>query len=466
MGRSGELADAGRAARAVQGGAGGPDDTGCTVLHADMDAFYAAVEVREAPHLAGRPVVVAGAGGRGVVLSATYEARRFGIRSAMPGARARRLCPQAVFVPPHFPLYTAASRTVMEIFRTVTPLVEPLSLDEAFLDVSGALRRLRTTPAAIAEDVRARVLAAEGITCSVGVARTKSMAKIASGMAKPDGVMVVPLATELAVLHALPVSALWGVGARTHEQLLNRGVRTVGDLAGTDPAVLQGWVGSASGVHLHALAHGRDDRAVVPGSGEKSVGAEETFATDVHDAAVLHRELLRLSERTTAALRRKELRARTVAVKVRWADFATISRSRTLEVPTDVAQEVYACARGLLDALRPFPQAVRLVGVRAEQLVPAAAVVEQLTLGAPEHGWRDAERAADALRTRFGAAAVRPAVLLDGGDRAADGRREHDRDVTGVPRGRPGRSGARPGDSADGALPRDDHVPAVTESGS
>jgi DNA polymerase-4 len=420
VGRSGELADAGRQARREQDASptGGPDDTGCTVLHVDMDAFYASVEVREAPHLAGLPVVVAGAGGRGVVLSATYEARAFGIRSAMPAVRARRLCPRAVFVPPQFPLYSAASRTVMDIFRSVTPLVEPLSLDEAFLDVAGSLRRLRTTPLALAQDVRSAVLAAEGITASVGLARTKSMAKIASGMAKPDGVMVVPLVDELAILHALPVSALWGVGARTAEQLAEVGLRTVGELARTELRVLQQWVGTASGSHLHALANGRDDRAVVAGSREKSVGAEETFSVDVHDPTVLHRELLRLSERTTAGLRRRGLRARTVAVKVRYADFTTITRSRTLQAPTDVAQQVYGTARTLLDALRPLPQAVRLVGVRTEQLVRAAQVVEQLRLDEREHGWRDAERAADALRSKFGDSAVRPATLLGGGDGA------------------------------------------------
>ena len=436
MGRSGELADAGRQARREQDAfpGAGPDDTGCTVLHIDMDAFYASVEVREAPHLTGLPVVVAGAGGRGVVLSATYEARAFGVRSAMPAVRARRLCPQAVFVPPQFPLYAAASRTVMGIFRSVTPHVEPLSLDEAFLDVAGSLRRLRTTPLALAQDVRAQVAAAEGITCSVGLARTKSMAKIASGMAKPDGVMVVPLAQELAILHALPVSALWGVGARTAEQLAQVGLRTVGELAGTELRVLQKWVGMASGTHLHALANGKDDRAVVAGSVEKSVGAEETFDTDVYAPAVLHRELLRLAERTTAGLRRRGLRARTVSVKVRYADFTTITRSRTLEAPTDVAQEVYGCARGLLEGLRPLPQAVRLVGVRAEQLVGVAQVVEQLRLDDREHGWRDAERAADALRTKFGDAAVRPATLLGG----RDARRHPPKPLAGPRSPRPG----------------------------
>lgn len=416
MGRSGELAGAaGRRAELSPRGLGqSADDTGCTVLHVDMDAFYASVEIREAPALSGLPVVVSGGDIRGVVLSASYEARAFGVRSAMPAARARRLCPQAVFVPPQFPLYAAASRAVMGVFRSFTPLVEPLSLDEAFLDVSGSLRRLRTTPLAIAEDIRAQVHAAVAITCSVGLARTKSMAKIGSGLAKPDGVLVVPLAREREILHALPVSALWGVGARTAEQLAERGLRTVGELAATPEHVLRGWVGHGSGAHLHALANGRDDRAVVSDSGEKSVGAEETFARDVHDTAVLRRELLRLSERTTAGLRRKGLSARTVALKVRFADFTTISRSRTLTVPTDVAQDVYACARGLLDALGPRPQAVRLVGVRTEQLVASSAVVEQLRLGEPEHGWRDAERAADALRDRFGDTVVRPAALLPG----------------------------------------------------
>jgi len=392
-----------------------PDDTGCTILHVDMDAFYASVQVREAPHLAGRPVVVAGGGGRGVVLSASYEARRYGVRSAMPAVRAARLCPQAVFVPPEFPLYTAASRIVMAVFRSVTPLVEPLSLDEAFLDVSGALRRLRATPTEVAADIRAQVRASTAITCSVGVARTKSMAKIASGMAKPDGVLVVPVDQELTMLRRLPVAALWGVGARTGEQLADHGVRTVGELADTELRVLQHWIGAASGAHLHALAHGRDDRAVVPDSTEKSIGAEETFSTDVYDATVLHRELLRLSERTSAGLRRRGLRTRTVAIKVRYADFTTISRARTLSAPTDVGQEVYACARGLLQVLRPLPQAVRLIGVRAEALVAGSGLAEQLRLDQREHGWREAEQAADALRSRFGDTAVRPAVLLPGG---------------------------------------------------
>lgn len=408
MGRSGDLASH------PERDAAGADDAGCTVLHVDMDAFYASVEVREAPHLAGLPVVVAGSDNRGVVVSATYPARRFGVRAAMPTSQARRLCPRAVFLPPQFPLYIEASRLVMDVFRGITPLVEPLSLDEAFLDVSGALRRLGTTPAGVAAQIRRDVLDATALTCSVGVARTKSMAKLASAMAKPDGVMVVPVAREREILHALPVTALYGVGARTGEVLTSHGLRTVGELAGTDLHVLQQWVGRASGAHLHALANGHDDRSVVPDTAEKSVGAEETFSTDLRDTAVLRRELLRLSQRTTAGLRRKNVRARTVAIKVRYADFTTITRSRTLRVPTDVAHEVYQCACDLLDALGPRAQAVRLVGVRAEQLVAASAVVEQLELGAPEHGWRDAEKAADLLRSRFGDSVLRPATLLEG----------------------------------------------------
>ena len=415
MGRSGDLAGRGVPGR-KRGGADRADDTGCTILHVDMDAFYASVEVREAPELIGRAVVVAGSDTRGVVLSATYSARKSGVRAAMPVAQARRLCPYADFVPPRFSLYTAASAQVMAIFRNLTPLVEPLSLDEAFLDVSGSLRRLASTPTVVAERIRADVLATVGITCSVGIARTKSMAKIASGMAKPDGVFTVPLAQEREILQALPVTALFGVGARTGEVLAAHGLRTVGELAATEQRVLQQWVGKASGAHLHALANGHDGRAVVAESSEKSVGAEETFGTDVYDTTALHRELLRLAERTTAALRRKGLRARTIAIKVRSADFTTVTRSRTLAAPTDVANEVYLCARTLLDALGARGQAVRLIGVRAEQLIPATSVVEQLALGAPTRGWRDAERAADLLRSRFGDSVVRPATLLGGPD--------------------------------------------------
>jgi DNA polymerase IV len=386
-----------------------PDDTGCTVLHVDMDAFYASVEIRERPELVERPVVVGGTGGRGVVSSANYLARTYGVRSAMPTAHARRLCPEAVFLPPTFPLYQEVSTGVMAIFRDVTPLVEPLSLDEAFLDVSGALRRLGCSPGEIAERVRARVVAEHGITCSVGVGSTKFVAKLASGLCKPDGMLVVPRDEVLAFLHPLPVSALWGVGKRTAERLSEVGLNRVADVAATPLPRLRRTVGVAVAEHLHALANGHDERPVEPESVEKSVGAEETFEVDHLDRELLRQELLRLSEKTAAALRRRELRGRTVSIKVRFADFTTITRSRTLPVATDVTQEIYRTACRLLDEQTP-PGAVRLIGVRVEQLGERGG--EQLLLDAPDRGWRDADQAADRARARFGRAAVRPATLL------------------------------------------------------
>ncbi|WP_199438994.1 DNA polymerase IV [Umezawaea beigongshangensis] len=388
-----------------------PDDTGCPVLHVDMDAFYASVEIRERPELREVPVVVGGVGHRGVVCSANYLARTFGVRSAMPTAHARRLAPHAVFLPPSFGLYQEISRGVMEIFRDISPLVEPLSLDEAFVDVSGSLRRLRTTPAAIGAQIRARVEAEHGITCSVGVGPTKFLAKLASGMCKPDGMMVVPRAEVTAFLHPLPVSALWGVGKRTAEQLERIGLDTVADIAATPLPRLRRVLGVAQAEHLHALSRGRDDRRVEPESREKSVGAEETFETDHHDRGVLRRELLRLSERSAGTLRARGLRGRTVSIKVRFADFTTITRSRTLPVATDVTREVFGTACTLLDEHVP-PGAVRLIGVRVEQLVAGDDTGEQLMFDAPERGWREAEQAADQARSKFGSAAVRPASLL------------------------------------------------------
>ena len=393
------------------------DDSGCPVLHVDMDAFYASVEVRERPELADRPVVVAGgsnpAGNRGVVLSASYQARAFGVRSAMPVAHARRLCPQAEFVPPQFARYAEVSRGVMALFREITPLVEPLSLDEAFLDVGGSVRRLGMSPAGIGEWIRGQVYDAHRVSCSVGVAPNKYLAKLASGLAKPDGLLVVPAQGVLEFLHPLPLSALWGVGLRTAQLLRRLGCATVADVAATPLPALRRAVGAASAQHLHELANGRDDRRVVPDLPEKSVGAEETFAHDVADRVVLRRELLRLVERATAALRGRGLRGRTITLKIRYPDFTTISRSRTLTDPTDSAHAVYAVVAELLDAHLPWGRPVRLLGVRVEQLIRGAAG-EQLTLdgGSVTAHWPDAERAADAARSRFGSAAVRPATLL------------------------------------------------------
>jgi DNA polymerase IV len=406
-----------------------PADTGCPVLHVDMDAFYASVEVRERPELAGLPVVVAGgsnsAGNRGVVLSASYEARAHGIRSAMPVVQARRLCPHAEFVPPHFPRYAEVSRGVMALFREITPLVEPLSLDEAFLDVGGSLRRLGMSPAGIGEWIRGQVYDVHRVTCSVGVARSKFLAKLASGLSKPDGLLVVPADGVLEFLHPLPLSALWGVGRRTAEALQRLGCRTVADVASTPLPALRRAVGVASAQHLHDLANGRDERRVVPDAPEKSVGAEETFSHDVVDRAALRRELLRLVERTTAALRCRGLRGRTIALKIRYPDFRTITRSRTLAGPTDSAQEVFGVATELLDSHLPRGAVVRLLGVRLEQLV-GGAVAEQLTLDGVNANWGnanwpDAERAADAARSKFGSAAVRLATLLDAPGRSESG---------------------------------------------
>jgi DNA polymerase-4 len=387
------------------------------VLHVDIDAFYASVEVCERPELAGRPVVVAGgsnpAGERGVVLSASYQARAFGIRSAMPVVQARRLCPYAEFVPPRFARYAEVSRGVMALFREVTPLVEPLSLDEAFLDVGGSVRRLGMSPAGIGEWIRGQVYDAHRVSCSVGVAPSKFLAKLASRLAKPDGLLVVPADGVLEFLHPLPLSALWGVGTRTAQVLRRLGCATVADVAGTPLPTLRRAVGAASAQHLHELANGRDDRRVVPDLPEKSVGAEETFARDVADRAVLRRELLRLVERATAALRHRGLRGRTIVLKIRYIDFTTIRRSRTLTDPTDSAHAVYAVVTELLDTHLPRGMPVRLLGVRVEQLLRDAAG-EQLTLdgGSATAHWPDAERAADAARSRFGSAAVRPATLL------------------------------------------------------
>jgi DNA polymerase-4 len=345
------------------------------------------------------------------VLSATYEARTSGVRSAMPMSRARRLCPQAVVLEPTFGAYAEASRGVMEVFRSLTPLVEPLSLDEAFLDVKGVARRFGG-PRLVGEWIRATVQDEQGITCSVGVATTKFVAKLASAHCKPDGLLVVPADGVVAFLHPLPVAALWGVGDKTEEVLARLGLRTVGDLAQTPVSTLKRALGPAAGAHLSALAWGRDERSVTPHEPEKSIGNEETFGTDVDDPAVVRRELLRLSERTAARLRAQGVVGRTVALKVRFADFTTITRSRTLPEATDVARVVYDTAVGLYDALGLERARLRLVGVRVEQLRPASEQPHQLLLGERDQGWREAEQAVDRAARRFGPGAVRPAALV------------------------------------------------------
>jgi DNA polymerase-4 len=401
----------------ARGDAGGPapDDAGCHILHVDMDAFYASVEIRDRPELAGRPVIVGGRSGRGVVLSATYEARAFGVRSAMPMARAARLCPRAVVIPPRHGLYAAVSREVMAVFRAITPEVEPLALDEAFLDVAGARRRLGMRPAEIGQLIRAQIRGQQGITCSVGVATTKFIAKLASVHCKPDGLLVIPAGGVLDFLHPLPVAALWGVGQQTGQVLARLGLRTVADIAQTPTSTLERELGRAAAAHLSALAAGRDERKVVPGAREKSIGAEETFPADVGDPEVIRRELLRLSGRTARGLRAAGCSARTIVVKLRLASFKTITRSRTLPEPTDVAQQIYRTACELYAAAGLDAGAqLRLVGVRANGLVPASAVMTQLPFGDRPVSWREAERAIDKIAGRFGTDTVRPAILVDG----------------------------------------------------
>ncbi|GAA2384451.1 DNA polymerase IV [Nonomuraea africana] len=391
----------------------GADDSACPILHVDMDAFFASVELLDRPELRGRPVIVGSPAGRGVVLSATYEARQYGVHSAMPMSRARRMCPQAVIIPPSHGKYSEVSRGVMEIFHSITPLVEPIASDEAFLDVAGARRRLGS-PADIAAGIRAEVLERFGITCSVGVASSKFVAKLASKQCKPDGLLVVPADRVVDFLHPLPVSALWGVGERTEQALVRLGIRSVGDLARVPLTTLQRELGHAAGTHLAALAWGRDERPVTAHVPDKSIGAEETFAADVDDPEVIRRELLRLSERVAARVRAGGHVGRTVSVKLRRADFSTITRSRTLREPTDVAQEIYATACELFAAAGLERVRLRLVGVRMENLKPAESASHQLSLGEKETGWREAERAMDKAIRRFGPDAVVPASLVRG----------------------------------------------------
>ncbi len=391
-----------------------------TILHVDMDAFYASVMVRNRPELQDVPVIVGG-GHRGVVLSANYLARQYGVRSAMPGARARRLCPQAVVLSPDYDTFSTVSIAVMENFRRITPLVEAISLDEAFLDVRGAIRRLGS-PVRIAEQIRAIIHDEQGITCSVGVASSISVAKLASRRAKPDGVVVVRPEEITSFLHPLDVGELYGVGEKTRTMLHRLGLITVGDVAHTPLRTLQRAVGQHLGSHLHELAWGADRREIVPASAavfgqgegdpEKSMGAQETFSRDTDDREVILREMLRLTAKVTHRMRGAQVAGRTVAITVRFADFTTITRSRTLSEATDVTQEIYRAVVGLYDALGLQRARIRLVGVRVEGLMARDRVHRQLVLGEPDRGWSEADRAVDRAARRFGTSIVRPASLL------------------------------------------------------
>jgi DNA polymerase-4 len=337
----------------------------------------------------------------------------------MPATRARRLCPHAVVVVPDYSVFEVVSSAVMENFRQVTPLVEVLSLDEAFLDVRGSARRLGS-PLEIAEQLRATIHDEQGITCSVGVAASVSVAKLASRRAKPDGVIVVPPDEITSFLHPLDVGELYGVGEKTRAMLHRLGLVRVGDVAHTPLRVLQRAVGESLGSHLHELAWGSDRREIVArtgsvfggGDADKSMGAQETFGRDIDDREVVLREILKLTAKVAGRMRRSGVAGRTVSITVRFADFTTITRSRTMSEATDVTQEIYRAATRLYDALGLQRARLRLVGVRVEGLVPRETVHRQAVLGEREHGWSDADRAVDRATLRFGSAAVRPASLL------------------------------------------------------
>ena len=395
-----------------------------SILHVDMDSFYVSVEVLQDPSLAGKPVIVGGAGDRGVVASCSYEARAYGIHSAMPSTRARRLCPHAIFLSGHYDLYSDYSRRMHTILTSYTPLVEGISLDEAFLDVTGAQRLFGTGPE-IARQIRTRVADELALACSVGVATTKLLAKLASKAAKPRaamsgtepgaGVFVVEPGEELAFLHPLPVSALWGVGPATETRLKRFGVATIGDLATVPRATLVGSLGQSLGAHLHELAHGRDPRPVEPDREIKSVSHEETYAADHVTHEPLRVEAVRMADAVATRMRSTHLSGRTVTIKVRFGDFTTITRSHTFPGPVDGGPTIAKTAIELLDQLDVSP-GVRLFGVGVSNLVEDGA--RQLTLddAMPSAAWDGATRAVDEVRARFGDRAVGPGTLA-GGDR-------------------------------------------------
>ena len=385
-----------------------------TILHVDMDAFFASVSELDYPQYKGKPLVV-GAGARGVVLSANYAARKFGIKAAMPVSRAQRMAPNAIFIPPDHERYSQVSRKVMEIFFEFTPHVEPLSLDEAFLDVTGS-RKLFGSGRNIAELIRKRVFASEKITCSVGIATTKFIAKLASGRCKPNGILEIAHDRVLTFLHPLPVSEIWGVGPKTNEELQALGLRTVADIANTPLETLTRALGPSAGVSLYELAWARDYREVVADAPEKSISAAETFAYDLEDQDEIFRELLRLTERAGARLRARSLRSKTIGLKVRFSDFSNLTRSKTLPLSISGSHEIYEVVKDLYLGLKIAGSRIRLLGVSLEQLVDQSGAVEQLELGEREVGWSQAQVAIDRAIARFGSGSVKPARLVGEGD--------------------------------------------------
>jgi len=400
----------------------GAPDAGTGILHVDMDAFYASVEVLDDPSLRGKALIIGARDARSVVSSASYEARRFGVRAAMPVGRALSLCPHAIVTPPRMSRYLDVSKQVMAVFAEFTPLVEPLSVDEAFLDVRGA-RRLWGSPGEIAFVLKRRMYEATGLTCSVGVAATKHVAKMASTISKPDGVLIVAADDTPAFLAPRPVRSMWGVGPKSAAALESRGIRTISDVLGTPKEVLDRTLGAAMGARLWELARGIDSRAVVTSRVEKSVGHEQTFLHDVTDEEFLRSEVLRLADRVARRLREGGFEGRTVALKLRFADFTTVGRSQTLGEPSAVGQRLGEAARELLAGIE-LRQAVRLIGVRAENLVPAGSAA--LTLWDADEDWRKVEDALDDAADRFGGGVVTRASLVGRRDRVTGGRGEAD----------------------------------------
>ena len=381
-----------------------------TILHVDMDAFYASVAEKDNPKLKGKAVVV-GAGRRGVVSAANYEARKFGIRAAMPVYKAKALAPHAIFISPDMARYEEVSRSVMSIFHDITPLVEPISLDEAFLDVTGA-RRLLGDGQTIAKLIRARVEQTEGITCSVGIAHNKFIAKIASNQCKPNGLLEIDPERVLEFLHPLAAKEIWGVGPKTNEQLAKMGLQTVGDIANTPRSTLIRVLGQASGSSLYELAWGRDYRDVEIEHIEKSISSSETFDQDLDSQEEILKEFLRLTERSVERMREKGFAAGTISIKVRFTDFKTISRSKTVDLPITGTQEIFEVVKNLYLALNLENVLIRLVGVSLDSLVEDEEI-NQMVLGQRTSGWQQADKAVDRIKNKFGSASLRPARLVE-----------------------------------------------------
>lgn len=385
----------------------GPPRADASILHADLDSFFASVEQRDDPSLRGRPVIVGG----GVVLAASYEAKAFGIHSAMGGRQARQLCPHAVVVPPRFSAYTEASSAVFDVFRDTTPLVEGLSIDEAFLDVGG-LRRVSGSPVEIAARLRARVLEQVGLPITVGVACTKFLAKVASQVAKPDGLLVVPAGTEIDFLHPLPVERLWGVGPVTSRKLHDKGIATVGEMARLGEASLVSLLGPAAGRHLHALSHNRDPRRVTVGRRRRSIGSQRALGRAPRSRADIDASLVGLVDRVTGRMRAADRVGRTVTLRLRFGDFTRATRSHTLPMATAHTSSILAALRDLLADAWPMveQQGITLVGVSVTNLTDARAV--QLPLPFDAHVTNALDETLDQLRERFGKGAISRAVLL------------------------------------------------------